>query len=179
MSCDEITINSQVNEIKIINNEDRFNVVDHDNVTVIVDNEDSFEVKDDVTKLTINVADIRLIPSQNSDIAMICSSVEQAGDVVYSFGSNEVRRADNSDISTAKVVGFIVSKSNDTSCLVRISGIINLGSLTVGGQYFLGNNGAIVLTPPTDAGSVIVRVGQSLSISDFLININNNYTIRS
>jgi tRNA splicing ligase len=61
MSCDEIKINDDINEITIINTEDKFSVSDSDNVVTIVDNVDKFEVTEEVgDAIRINVTDVIL-----------------------------------------------------------------------------------------------------------------------
>lgn len=119
--------------------------------------------------------------SVNIDVNLNCTASELVRDAVYMLSSSEVRRANNSDISTAKVVGFIVSKDTDTTCTVRFAGILSgFTGLEVGKQYFLdSSDGAITKTPTTSAGSVLVRIGQPTTTADLMININNNYTLRS
>jgi hypothetical protein len=182
MSCDEIKVNDKINEITITNNEDSFDVVDSEIVTTVTNNEDSFEVTDEVgEEITINLTDVRLIPPQDVDVNMNCTAIEQVGNAVYVFADGEVRQANNTNIATAKVIGFIVTKPTTTICTVRVIGIIDsFTGLTPGSEYFLDSTpGAITLTAPTTSGSVLVRLGQPTEDDRFLININNNYIIRS
>lgn len=180
MSCDEIKIKDDINQITIVNTEDQFKVEDNSDATVIINNEDEFIVTDEVGEtITINAVDVHIIPPQNVDLSMNCTASESVGDAVYVFANGEVRRASNSSITTAKVIGFIITKPTATSCTVRIVGTVNsFAGLTAGSQYFLGVNGAITLIPPTIPGSVLVRVGNALDLGSLLVNINNNYTIR-
>jgi hypothetical protein len=182
MSCDEIKVNDKINEITITNNEDSFDVVDSEIVTTVTNNEDSFEVTDEVgEEITINLTDVRLIPPQDVDVNMNCTATEQVGNAVYVFADGEVRQANNTNIATAKVIGFIVTKPTTTSCTVRVIGIIDFFTgLTPGKHYFLDDvNGDIDLTAPTTSNSVVTRVGQAIGTDKFLINISNNRLVRS
>lgn len=182
MSCDEIKVIEEVNEITLIDHQDKVNVVNEEEKAIIVDNLDVVEVREEVAeKIIINASDVVFSTVQSIDVDMNCTTTEQVGDAVYVFSDGEVRQANNSNISTAKVLGFVVSKSDDTNCKVRIAGIIDeFVGLSVGSQYFLHNvSGDITDSPPTSSGSVIVRLGQPLEGDKFLININNNYIIRS
>lgn len=182
MSCDEIKIIEETNEITVINNQDKIEVVDNENVTNVINNEDVVEITDQVgEKIIINATDVILSTTQSIDVDMGCTATEQVGDVVYVFSDGQVRQANNSSITTAKVMGFIVSKSGDTSCKVRVAGTIDeFMGLSVGDQYFLDStSGDITDSPPTAASSVIVRLGQAVKTDLFLIEINNDYIIRN
>lgn len=181
MSCDGIKIKDQSSSITIVNNKEVFEVEDKANVTKILNQEDVIEVKDEVgERVIINATDV-LLSAIPQDVDMVCTSTEQVGDAVYTNSLGEVRQANNSDISTAKVTGFIISKASATSCKVRLFGLIDtFTGLDVGEEYFLSNiSGDIDLTVPTTAGSVISRVGQAIKADLFFINLNNNYIIRS
>lgn len=181
MSCDEIKIIEGTNTIQVFDNKNIVDVVDQENKIEVLDHKDVVEVKEEVgEKVVINATDVRFSIVQTIDIEMGCTAVETIGDAVYVISDGQVRQANNSDISTAKVMGFIVSKDSDTTCKVRVAGVMDeFTGLVAGSQYFLNNvNGDIDLTAPTVSGSVIVRTGQALSSDKFLVNINNNYIIR-
>ena len=182
MSCDEIKIIEETNEITVINNQDKIDVVNNENVTNVIDNEDVVEVTDEVgEKIFINATDVILSTVQSIDVDMGCTATEQVGDVVYVFSDGQVRQANNSSIGTAKVMGFIISKTGDTNCKVRVAGTIDeFVGLNVGDQYFLSStSGDITDSPPTTTDSVIVRLGQAIKADLFLIEINNDYIIRN
>lgn len=181
MSCDEIKVIDETNEVTIVNHEDQVNVVTEETKIIIEDNVEVVKSEEEETEVIINAADVIISGSQDVDIDMNCTANEQVGDAVYIFAGLDVRQANNSNISTAKVVGFIVSKSRTTSCKVRIAGRIDVFvGMTIGSQYFLDNvDGEIGENAPTTTGSVLVRVGQAIDTDVFLIDINNNYIIRS
>lgn len=182
MSCDEIKVIDETNEITLINHEDKINVVTEETTTVIVDNREVVEAREEETeKIIINASDVIFSGSTALDIDMNCTATEQVGDAVYVFGDGEVRQANNSDISIAKVLGFVVNKSSDTTCKVRVAGVVDdFTGLSSGSQYFLsGVSGDIDTIAPTTTGSVLVRVGQAIDSDRFMVNINNNYIIRS
>ncbi len=181
MSCDEIKIKDESSSITIVNNKEVFQVEDKSNVTKVVNNQDVIEVKDEVgDRIIINATDV-LLSAIPQDVDMVCTAIEQIGDAVYTNSAGEVRQANNSSISTAKVTGFIISKASATSCKVRLFGLIDtFTGLDVGKEYFLsGVSGDIDLAVPTATGSVLSRVGQAVKNDLFFINLNNNYIIRN
>lgn len=177
-----IKIHDNTDEITIVNCDTFFKVEDSFEEINISDNEDVIKIKEEVAeRVIINATDVRYSIVQTIDINMNCSSSEIVGDAVYLESNNEVRKANNSSIDTAKVVGFIVSKSSSTTCKVRIAGLIDdFTDLVVGKEYYLNHiDGDIDFNPPTSNQSVICRVGKAIDTDKFLININNNYIIRS
>jgi hypothetical protein len=109
--------------------------------------------------------------SADLDIAFICTASESVGDAVYVVGAGTVSSANNSAIGTAKVIGFIVSKSSPTACKVRTQGeIAGLSGLTSGDLYFLDStNGAITKTVPT--AGILALVGIASSTTSLIIDI--------
>lgn len=181
MSCNEITIKDTESQINIVNTEEVFKVEDKVDEIVILNNEDVITTTDEIgDKIIINMVDVHTISERNVDVEAVCSPAEAVGNVVYIFASGEVRAADNSNISTAKSVGIIVLKATATSCIVRIIGVVEaLSGLTVGKQYFLGSSGSITDIAPNASGSVISRIGHASTVNSLILNINNNYIIRS
>jgi hypothetical protein len=117
----------------------------------------------------------------NMDKEFTCTATEQVNDLVYISAANTVAQANATDISTAQVVGFIASKSNDTTCRIRTYGVLNgFTGLTFGRQYFLSTtSGSVSLSAPTASDTVLVRVGKAVDADTLFVNINNNYIIRS
>ena len=184
MACNDIEVTKKQKTIEITDEQE---VIELDsvesNILGVADKKEVVELKDEVFN-TIQVANVNgqfTGGSNNIDILMNCSATEDVGDAVYIFSGMDVRQANNSDISTAKVIGFIVNKPTSTTCNVRVAGVIDaFVGMTVGSQYFLdGVDGEIIENAPTTPGSVLVRLGQAIDTDVFLIEINNNYIIRS
>lgn len=113
-----------------------------------------------------------------------CTVDEEVLDAVYLYGDNEVRQAKADNISTAQVLGFVVSKQGSTICTVQTRGKLsgfNGGGLSAGTQYFLSRNyaGGITDTPPTNEGDVLVRLGLGYSNDTLFIDIDRNVIRRS
>ena len=114
------------------------------------------------------------------DVELNCTATEAIRDAVYVASDNTVNQATNTDIDKARAVGFILSKSSDTTCKVRVSGILSgFTGLEAGKPYFLDDvNGGITKDPVTTTGRLKVRVGQAVNSTDLNININNNILLR-
>jgi len=111
---------------------------------------------------------------------LLCTLTESIGDVVYYSSTNTVAQADASDLSTSRVIGFIESKQSDTVCTVRIGGFTVTSGLSVGNRYFLSTTpGQISMTPPTNSGNVIVKVGTAKSASSFHVEVASDLVIRA
>lgn len=110
-----------------------------------------------------------------------CTIDVEVGDAVYVSADDVVKRANNNDIDTAKVIGFVLEKPTPQTAYLILSGVVSLFTgLVAGKQYFLdGYNGQITDTPPTDAGSVLVGVGMAITSTTLLVGLSNVYTIRS
>jgi len=110
-----------------------------------------------------------------------CTIDVEVGDAVYVSSDDVVKRANNSSIDTAQVVGFVLEKPTASTAYLILSGVVSLFSgLTPGKKYFLDEfNGQITDIPPSDSGSVIVHVGQAITSSTLLVGLSNVYTIRS
>ncbi len=110
-----------------------------------------------------------------------CDTAVNVGEAVYVRPDGIFDKADASDISTAKVIGFVSEKSGTTACTVRISGEIETFSgLTSGDYYFLSTTeGAIDNSAPVAAGEVVTGVGKAVSSSKLIVELQNMYTIRS
>ena len=111
-----------------------------------------------------------------------CTISEVVGEPVYMFGSDDVRKADASDITTAKVVGFVETKPSTTTAWIKTAGPLNgiFSGLEIGSDYFLDTNaGAMVTNVPTGSGEVIVALGKALTATSFIVNLTDKYIIRA
>ena len=105
------------------------------------------------------------------------------GQVVFVSSSGKVNLANNAAEATAKAIGVV----EDASIASRASGsvltdgtitvadwtaIAGASTLTAGSVYFLdGVDGNITTTPPTLAGSYIVRIGTAISTTTLEVSI--------
>ena len=110
-----------------------------------------------------------------------CTGTEQVGDAVYIYNSGEVRQASALSIGTSNVIGFIIEKPTNITCIVSIGGIIDdFNSLSIGSQYFLSITlGQISTSIPIGGGRVIAPLGKAITTTGFAINLSSNATIRS
>lgn len=89
-----------------------------------------------------------------------CSSSVVFGKLVYIDSNNNVNLADNTNINTTPCIGMVISKPTTLSCIVKTNGEIEgLSGITPGQRYFLGTEGDITSTPPTESGSIIQVIG--------------------
>lgn len=154
--------------------------INYDNIkTLITIGQEVFVVDEGISHpIQIQASDV-LLRGNSQDISLFCSSSEVVGDIVYVSGNLTVSKASNTNISTAKAIGIIVQKTNDTNCRVRFGGIVqNLTGLETGELYHLGTSGNLIRAIPTEPLSVIVKIGIALSATKLLLSI-NNFIIRS
>lgn len=94
-------------------------------------------------------------------------------ELVYSSGDGQAARADNSNITTANVLGMVVEKPSTVTATVAYVGKVDgFVGLTPGIVMFLGTNGAIIPASaglPTAPDSVIHRVGICVSPTEFIL----------
>lgn len=155
--------------------------INYDNIkTLITIGQEVFVVDEGISQpIQIEASDV-LIRGSTQDISLFCSSSEVVGDIVYVSGDLTVSKASNTNISTAKAIGIIVQKSNDTNCRVRFGGVVqNLTGLEAGELYHLGTSGNLTRTIPTDPLSVIVKIGIAISATKLLLIPINNFIIRT
>jgi hypothetical protein len=105
-----------------------------------------------------------------------CTASEVVGDVVYVAGPDkDVRKADITDVTGAKVtgVGVIVSKPTATTCKVQTAGLITAyASLTPNARYFIGADSRPTTTRPTGsegAPKMVVSLGVAIDVGVFLL----------
>lgn len=95
------------------------------------------------------------------------------GEIVYVTGAFAADRADASVEATARAVGIVIAKPAATTATLRYFGEVSgFVGLTPGALYYLDTTaGAISLTAPTNPGEVVVNVGQALSGTVLLLDI--------
>ena len=110
-----------------------------------------------------------------------CTSTESVGDAVYIYNNGQVKQANASSITTAKVVGFIIEKPTDTTCVVQIIGQCSVfTNLFVNKAYFLSETpGKITTIPPATSGAILTQVGVALTQTKLIVGLSHIYTKRS
>lgn len=100
-----------------------------------------------------------------------CDSSVFVGACAYMNASGVAFNADASAFSTSNFIGIVESKASNTLCDIRVQGVTGalFSSLDPTKEYYLGTNGALVTTPPTATGSVLLRVGQPFSATEMLV----------
>lgn len=102
-----------------------------------------------------------------------CTSDVQVNDLVY-FNSGTLNRSTNDNINTTPPVAFVRSKPTATTCQIqRVGKRGGFSGLTTGQRYYLGLNGGIISTPPTNSGTVRVHAGIASSPNTISIEFNN------
>lgn len=104
-----------------------------------------------------------------------CHPSVAVGEVVRATALGEVVQADASSILTAAVLGVVETKSDATTCNVRLSGLSApvFSGLDVTKVYFLSDStpGALTTSAPSSSGSVVVRIGQPFSSSALIVGV--------
>jgi hypothetical protein len=108
---------------------------------------------------------------RSPDDAYSVPDLSPVGTLVYFSGTNEVRAADNSDISTAPCKGIILAKGAVAVATVLYAGEMDgFSGLTPGQDVFLGTSGALIQSGslPSAPGSIIQKVGSATSPTKIL-----------
>lgn len=113
-------------------------------------------------------------PGDNVLENLTCSASVAVGSIVRISGSTIVRALAN-NLTNSRVLGICISKSNATTCNVQVCGFtpnIFAGLSTVNSYYLSDTTlGAITTTPPTTSGSYVIRIGQTLTGTNIIIQI--------
>ena len=113
----------------------------------------------------------------NAQGSYTCAAGDVVGDAVYISVADTVAKADNDGANTYPVIGFIISKSAPTTCLVQYIGeaAIFVG-LTVGARYYLSDvPGAITTTAPTASGKRVQPMGFAKNTTTLVIQVDQDY----
>lgn len=95
------------------------------------------------------------------------------GNAVYMNLAGQVQPAtNNTTVDEATVIGFAKqSRTAGQTVDVLIAGVLASSGLLPGRTYFLGLNGAITTTAPTNAGDYITRIGEAASTGELIVQI--------
>lgn len=103
-----------------------------------------------------------------------CDSSVYVKAAVYMDSGGTAFNALGDSTSTSNVIGLVESKSSSTLCDIRVSGTTpaNFTGLDTTKEYFLSDTvaGEITDVAPSGTGHVILRVGQPLSATRFVVN---------
>lgn len=117
--------------------------------------------------IAAGVKSLQQLSAGSSFQAAVCQAGDALGAAVrvagnYSGGLLNVTSADPTALSTMPAIGIIVDKPAPNSCLVQLSGIVDLSGagLTAGSRYWVGAGGALSASVPTPAtgGEIYVQV---------------------
>lgn len=117
------------------------------------------------------ITDVELVTLTNSDAATAV-----IGEIMYIFGADAVKKAKADAAGTAQAMFVAVSASTATTASGQFQSdgvLAGLTGLTAGATYYLSaaTAGAMTVTPPSTTGQYVVRLGQALSTTEFLIKI--------
>jgi hypothetical protein len=115
-----------------------------------------------------------------------CTSLEQVGNIVYLFATNNgrdvVRKTDLTDYAKLPGVGIIIDKASAISCRVQWLGETPslYSGLEVGKYYFVGIDSSPVLVPPTPTLSdlFIQIVGVAVTPTRLFVKLDDTLTKR-
>lgn len=102
-----------------------------------------------------------------------CNSSVYVGAAVRMTSGGTAVNAQGNSISNANVIGIVEEKSSTTICNIRVLGVSSsiFSGLDVTKEYYLSDSiaGLITTTIPTASGSVMLKLGQPFSSTEFLI----------
>lgn len=109
-------------------------------------------------------------PGNDSNLIEVPGTGLGAGELVSIDGAGSAQLADNTDPLHLPCVGIVDSVKDAATVVVRVSGIkTGLSGLTPGRIYFVGELGALALTPPIVPGTYVQPIGFSLSSSTLAV----------
>lgn len=114
------------------------------------------------------------IEGDNTLIDVACDSSVQVGSVVY-FDAALFRNAVANNYNSSKIVGVCTSKSDLTTCSIRVTGFTGdvFVGLNIADYYYLSDTvpGQIQNTPPTTTGSYVIKLGKAITSQNLIIQI--------
>ena len=118
-------------------------------------------------------------PGNDSNLIEVPGTGLGAGELVSLDGAGSAQLADNTDQLHLPCVGIVDSVKDAATVIVRVAGIkTGLSGLTPGRIYFVGELGALALTPPIVPGTYIQPIGFSLSSSTLAVAPATALTVR-
>ncbi len=106
-----------------------------------------------------------------------CEATASVGHWVRMDSLGVAIRALADDTTNSNVIGIIEAKIGSTTCNIRVVGVTEgiLSGLDVTKEYYLSetNPGEMAISPPTGAGSIVLKLGQPFSMTRFMVNRGN------
>ena len=103
-----------------------------------------------------------------------CNSSVYVGAAVRMTSGGTAVNAQADSIANSNVIGVVEAKPSTNTCNIRVMGVSDavFSGLDVTKEYYLSDAvaGQISTTIPTASGSVVLRVGQPFSATEFLMN---------
>jgi len=104
------------------------------------------------------------------------------GDVVHLSGNNEVNRADSASGSTAyPAIGLVFEYDRNMDIVTVVTdGVLSdavTGGWTYGQRIYLGTDGTLTNTKPSDVGTIVQLIGVAKNATDLLLNINSEAVV--
>ena len=111
-----------------------------------------------------------------------CATAVYVGAAVRMDGTGTAQNAIATSAANSNIIGIVESKSSSTVCSIRVLGVSEglFTGLDVTKEYYLSDTvaGDITTTVPTASGSIILKVGQPYSATDFLV-LKGTRTVRA
>ena len=122
------------------------------------------------------------IEEANLSIANVtCDASVFLGAVVRMNASGEAENALADSLANSNIIGIVTEKPSSTVCTIRVLGVTDsiFTGLDVTQEYYLSdtNAGELSTSIPTASGSVIIKVGQPYSNTEFLV-LKGSRTVR-
>lgn len=102
-----------------------------------------------------------------------CEASVYVGAAVIMQNSGTAKNAIADSLANSNIIGIVESKPTTTTCNIRVLGVSEpiYSSLDVTKEYYLSDSvaGEITTAIPTASGSVMIKVGQPFSATEFLM----------
>lgn len=103
-----------------------------------------------------------------------CLSSVYVGAAVRMTSGGTAVNAQADALANANVIGIVEGKPTSTTCNIRVMGVSDaiFAGLDVTKEYYLSDAvaGQLTTTIPTASGSVVLKLGQPFSATEFLMN---------
>lgn len=96
------------------------------------------------------------------------------GDIVYITNDGSVAKASNTNLSCINLIAGVATQTAPMDEVVKVAKfgkVDKFGGLQVGKPYFLGVNGTVTTTVPSESGEIICMIGSSVSATEMLLQI--------
>lgn len=109
-------------------------------------------------------------PGDDSNLVEVPGTGLGVGELVRVDASGDAQLADHNSAADMPCIGIVDSIKDAATIIVRVGGVkTGLSGLTPGRIYFVGELGALTLTPPSTPGTYVQAIGFSVSSSSFAV----------